>query len=163
MRCNTDAVYIGGKGAGRHYIGISDWDATQLGIKKRANAIGPISLEAVTRVIEPDKPEPLPDGALYPHRKFIYAQDQEFTTEFVAAAGEMIAITNLYHYWMPSAFWVALNGHRVKPLFETTQTAYFGCSGCRGDELQQWQVNITAAQPELLEVVTFSPVKLTNP
>ena len=32
MRCDTQDVYMGGKGAGRHYLGISHHDADQLGI-----------------------------------------------------------------------------------------------------------------------------------
>jgi hypothetical protein len=156
MLCETNAVYIGGKGAGSHFIGISQWEATNLGIKTPIDTIGPLSLLAVTTVIEPDQPEPLPSGDLYPPRPFFHSKDQEYLREFSADSGELIAITNLYHYWMPYSFEVSLNGNLIEPLFASTQTSYYACGACAVDELQNWRVTITAPKPELVEIVTFT-------
>jgi len=72
-------------------------------------------------------------------------------------APELVAVTNLYHYWMPYSFKILLNGKQVEPLFKNTLTSYFGCSECSGNGVQNWQIKITAPKPELVEVVTFTP------
>lgn len=155
MLCETDAVYIGGKGAGSHFIGISQWEATNLGIKTPIDTFGPLSLLAVKNVIEPDQPEPLPSGDLYPPRPFIHSKDQQYSREFSADSSELISITNLYHYWMPYSFEVFLNGSSIEPLFGNTHTSYYACDVCAADESQNWRVTITAPKPELVEIVTF--------
>jgi len=162
MLCDTTDVFIGGKGTGQHYIGISRRDAEQLGIKAKMDTLGPISLEKVNRVIEPKHPEPLPDGNLYPPREFIHTKKKTYTIDFSTAAHELIAVTNLYHYWMPYSFKVLLNGKQVDPLFKNTLTSYFGCSGCSGSGAQDWSIDITAPKPELVEVVTFVPEYIRN-
>ena len=159
MRCDTSLVFIGGKGTGRHYIGVSHWDAEHLDIETRAETIGPLSMEPVKQVIEPRYPEPLPDGSLYPHREFIHTKKRTYITGFSAQTRELVAVTNLYHYWMPYSYDVSLNGQQVEPLFRSTLTSYFGCPGCQGDDLQNWQIRITAPKPELVEVVTFIPAR----
>ena len=162
MLCDTSEVYIGGKGAGQHYIGISRRDAGQLGIKIKTGTLGPISLENVTQVIEPVRPEPLPDGELYPPREFIHAKKTIYTTDFSTTTHELIAVTNLYHYWMPYSFELLLNGQQVEPLFKNTLTSYFGCFECSGEGEQNWRIKISAPKPELVEVVTFIPEYIGN-
>jgi len=164
MRCDSSEVFIGGKGTGQHYIGISHRDAEHLGLKPSTTTIGPLGMELVNQVIEPDRREPLPDGTLYPHREFIHTKNQTYTRGFSAIPGEIIAVTNLYHYWMPYSFKVFLNGTPAEPLFRNTLTTYFGCTGCMENEPQNWTIHITAPKPELVEVVTFIPAgKPANP
>jgi hypothetical protein len=157
MHCDTNAVYIGGKGDGQHFLGVSVRDAGRLGIASTGNTIGPLNLQKVTRIIAPDDVEKLPDGDVYPPRQFFHSESLGKTIDFTSGQDEMLAITNLYHYWMPYSFQVFLNGTRREPIFANELTSYFRCTQCSANDILNWRIVITAPKPELVEVVTFTP------
>jgi hypothetical protein len=159
MHCPADEVFIGGQGEGRHYIGISQWDSRQLGIRAD-RSLGPMSLHDVRQVIAPAQPLSIPAGDIYPPRPSLLAGRMELTREFTAGPDELLAVTNLYHFWMPFSFTVALNGQPAEPLFMSMITAYFDCAGCSPGAVQNWSVTLSAPEPERVEIVTFIPERL---
>lgn len=156
MRCGAEAVFMGGKGAGRHYLGISHRDIGQLGIEPGLS-LGSMGLFEVDQVIAPDQRVQVPAGDVYPPRPIFRNQPVSSVLQFRAAAQEVLAITNLYHYWMPYSFVVSLNGRSVEPSFRSMVNAYYECGGCAPDAVQEWSVTIAAPSPDLVEVVTFTP------
>ena len=156
MRCDTKAVYMGGQGAGRHYLGVSRRDADKLGLKTGL-PLGSMDLFKVEQVIAPGEPMQIPRGDIYPPRPYIRNDQQETTFQFEATTKEVLAITNLYHYWMPYSFTVRLNGRLADPVFKSMVNAYYACTGCTPGAVQHWSVTITAPKPDLVEVVTFAP------
>jgi hypothetical protein len=160
MLCDSDAVYLGGQGEGRHYLGVSHADARELGIRS-TQSLGSMDVFDVTQVLAPAKRVDVPPGDVYPPRPYVQNEAGETTLEFVASGAEILAITNLYHFWMPHRFSVSLNGQPAEPLNTGAVNAYFACPGCNPDELHRWSVTIEAPQPELVEVVTFTPHQRT--
>ena len=156
MRCDTDEVYLGGKGAGRHYLGISHRDMAKLDIQPGLS-LGSMDLLDVVQVIAPGPSMPIPHGDIYPPRPYIQNDSAEIILQFQANAEEIVAVTNLYYYWMPYTFSVSLNGRASEPVFNSMFNAYYACKGCTGGAVQHWSVTITAPKPDLVEVVTFTP------
>ena len=156
MRCDTESLFMGGKGPGRHYLGISRRDTGQLGIEAELS-LGSMGLFELDQVIAPDHPVEVPPGDIYPPRPYLRDQPISRVLQFRAASEEMLAITNLYHYWMPYSFIVSLNGQPIEPFFKSMVNAYYDCDGCAAGAVQEWSVTIAAARPDLVEVVTFTP------
>ncbi len=156
MRCDSSAVFIGGQGSGRHYIGISRWDAAHLAIRPVITA-GSMGLYPVTQVIMPEQPLTIPVGDVYPPRAYFWTGKDKVTTRFTSGADEWLAITNLFYFWMPSSFIVSLNGQPVEPVYRTALSAWFHCSDCSAGAVQNWSVTITAPQAQRVELVTFAP------
>lgn len=158
MRCDAERVYMGGQGSGQHFLGISHRDARYLEINAGI-VMGSLDLHEVSQVIEPGQPMPIPVGDVYPPRSYLVSGQEEFTMQFTAGPGEWLAITNLYHFWMPFSYTVSLNGQPIDPLHKTMINAYFGCIDCSADDVQDWSVTITAPNPEFVELVTFIPAR----
>jgi hypothetical protein len=158
MRCDTEDVYMGGQGAGLHLIGVSHRSERHLGIQAD-KSLGSMGLHEVTRVIAPSTAMAIPVGDVYPPRPYYFTGEDTLTFEIQLAAGEVLAISNLYHFWMPYSIEVALNGQASEPLFRSMASAYFGCNGCVAGTVQNWSVTINAPKPELVEVVTFTPAR----
>jgi len=156
MRCDTDAVFLGGKSAGKHYLGVSHRDAAELAIRSGLS-LGSMDLFEVSQVVAPGPPMPVPRGDVYPPRPYVWNEPSETTLRFQAGAEEMIAVTNLYHYWMPYTFSVRLNGQTAEPVFKSMVNAYYACTDCTPGTDQHWSVTIKAPRPDLVEVVTFTP------
>jgi len=154
MRCDTEALYLGGKGAGTHYIGISQRDAAELDIESGLS-LGSMDLFEVNQVIAPVPPVQVPRGDVYPPRPYVWNEPSEITWQFQAGAEELVAVTNLYHYWMPYSFSVSLNGREAEPAFKSMVNAYYLCRGCVAGTNPLWSVTIKAPKPDLVEVVTF--------
>jgi hypothetical protein len=158
MRCDTEAIFMGGQGAGKHYLGISHRDAGELGVPSGLS-LGSMALFEVEQVIAPAEPMKIPRGDIYPPRPYVWNDQVEATIRFQAGAEEVLAITNLYHYWMPYSFSVSLNGRAVDPVFRSMVNAYFACMGCEPGAVQRWSVTIKAPKPDLVEIVTFTPFR----
>jgi len=156
MRCDSGAVYLGGRGDGRHYLGVSRLDAGELGLQP-TRSLGSMDLFEVEQVVAPNERLEIPNGDVYPPRPYVQNEQTETALEFRAAGTEIVAITNLYHYWMPYAFSVRLNGQPVDPVLGNVVNAYYACGACEADATQSWSVTIEAPKPELVEVVTFVP------
>jgi hypothetical protein len=156
MRCDTTDVYMGGKGAGSHYLGVNHHAVRQLGIAG-GRELGSMSLYETSRVIAPDEAMTIPEGHIYPPRPYHSTGSVQRSLDFEMAAGEMMSITNLYHYWMPYSIEVRMSGDPADPLFRSSVNAYYGCSDCPTGSIQEWSVTIEAPKPELVEVVTFTP------
>jgi hypothetical protein len=156
MRCATDEVYMGGQGEGRHYLGISHKSARHLGIRSEVS-LGSMGLYETTGIVSPSVAMSIPEGDVYPPRPYYQTGESELELEFDMAAGGMLAITNLYHFWMPYTFDVKMDGRPVEPLFRSMVNAYYGCTDCNDGVNQKWSVTIKAPKPELVEVVTFMP------
>lgn len=156
MRCSTDGVFIGGKGPGRHYLGLSRWDAEQLQLATELT-MGSLAFYEARQVLGPEQPVAIPIGDVYPPRKFLHSGSREATLEFTMDRDEILAITNLYHFWMPYSFEVRLNGQPAMPLAQSTVTSYFACRDCPDTKALNWSVTISAPQPQWVELVTFRP------
>jgi hypothetical protein len=158
MRCDTKDVYMGGQGAGLHLIGISHRSERHLGIQSD-KSLGSMGLYEVDQVIAPSTAMAIPTGDVYPPRPYFFSGEGTHTFEVQLMAGEILAISNLYYFWMPYTIEVTQNGRTAEPLFRSMVNAYFGCNECVAGAVQNWSVTINAPKPELVEVVTFTPEK----
>ena len=156
MLCETDRVYIGGKGTGQHLVGVSHWDAEQLAIATELS-MGSMAIYDVAQVLAPEHAEAIPVGDTYPPRPYLRSKKQQKTIEFVMGKDEILAITNLYHFWMRYSVEVQLDGVMVDPFYKSTVTAFYKCSDCPAAKIQNWSVTISAPSPEFVELVTFFP------
>lgn len=163
MRCAADRIYLGGQGEGEHYIGVSRRDAGRIGIGP-GETMGSMQVYEAEQIVAPAATIPVPAGDVYPPRPYYDAgESRSVTFEFRTGTGEILAITNLYHFWMPYSFSATLNGEPAEPSVQNTFDAYFACGVCAPGEVQNWSVTITAPRPEFVEVVTFRPPIVDKP
>lgn len=155
MRCDSEQVFMGGQGQGQHYLGIANRDTRYLGFRPGVS-VGSMSLYDIDSVIAPVQALSVPKGDVYPPRTYYASGDSELKLEFVTSSSTMLAVTNLYYYWMPYTVEVSLDGQPVEPQFRNMVNAYYGCSDCAPDSDHRWSVLIKAPKPELVEVVTFT-------
>lgn len=158
MRCDSAQVFVGGQGEGRHYLGIANRDARHLGLRT-GTPIGSMSLYEIDKVIAPSQALSVPTGDIYPPRPYYSTGESELTLEFTTSSKTMLAVTNLYYFWMPYSVEVSLDGQPVEPQFRSMVNAYYGCPDCLPENKQNWSVSIKAPKPELVEVVTFVPTQ----
>ncbi|HKW79426.1 MAG TPA: hypothetical protein VJQ49_00325, partial [Casimicrobiaceae bacterium] len=104
----------------------------------------------------PQRGLPPPDGRVYPPATIASAPLRTMTIDAGAAASEALVVALPYVPWMEvPQIVVTANGVASAPLARDVAAAVYTCRECTGSVA--WQITITSAAPERVDIATFAP------
>jgi hypothetical protein len=117
--------------------------------------IGGIGLEAVARIVAAPPRRDLPQDDTYPPHPYIAGAPLRIGYAFDAPSAEVLVVANPRVTWMPG--WtsdVRCDGTALAPVSADLVTRLYRCPA---GSLHRWQVNVAAADPQAIEIVSFVP------
>jgi hypothetical protein len=117
--------------------------------------VGGMGLDAVARIVAAPPQRDLPHDATYPPHPYRSGDPVHVRYAFEAPPDEVLVVTNPRVTWMPT--WtsdVRCDGVPLAPVTEDLVTRLYRCPVSPS---HRWQVDVLAADPRAIEVVSFVP------
>ncbi len=120
-----------------------------------AQRVGGIGLDAVARIVAAPPLREFPHDAAYPPHPYATGEPTRVAYAFDAPPAEVVVVTNPRVTWMPA--WtsdVRCDGTAVVPVAADLVTRLYRCAA---GSMHRWQVDVAAADPRAIEIVSFVP------